>query len=138
MFLPDRFIKGECPNCGANDQYGDNCEVCGAVYAPTDLKNPHSALTGATPVLRSSEHFFFRLSDPRCVDFLESWTQDGRLQPEVANKVREWFAKDEPAPAAWPTGTSAATRPTSASRSPMRRASISTSGSTRRWATWRR
>jgi methionyl-tRNA synthetase len=95
MFLPDRFIKGECPNCGAKDQYGDNCEVCGAVYAPTDLKNPRSALTGATPVLKSSEHFFFKLSDPRCVEFLEGWTQDGRLQPEVANKVREWFKRDE-------------------------------------------
>jgi methionyl-tRNA synthetase len=94
MFLPDRFIKGECPNCGTPDQYGDNCESCGAVYAPTDLKNPRSALTGATPVLRSSEHFFFRLSDPRCVEFLEDWTQDGRLQPEVANKVREWFKRD--------------------------------------------
>jgi methionyl-tRNA synthetase len=94
MFLPDRFIKGECPNCGAKDQYGDNCEVCGAVYAPTDLKNPYSALSGATPVLRTSEHFFFRLSDPRCVEFLEAWTQDGRLQPEVANKVREWFKRD--------------------------------------------
>ncbi len=93
MFLPDRFIKGECPNCGAQDQYGDNCEVCGAVYQPTDLKNPRSALTGAVPVLRSSEHFFFRLSDPRCVEFLETWTQDGRLQPEVANKVREWFKR---------------------------------------------
>ena len=93
MFLPDRFIKGECPNCGAKDQYGDNCEVCGAIYAPTDLKNPVSVLTGATPVLRSSEHFFFRLSDPRCVEFLEAWTQDGRLQPEVANKVREWFKR---------------------------------------------
>ncbi len=94
MFLPDRFIKGECPNCGSKDQYGDNCEVCGAVYAPTDLKNPRSALTGATPVLRSSEHFFFKLSDPRCVEFLESWTQSGRLQPEVANKVKEWFKRD--------------------------------------------
>ena len=91
MFLPDRFIKGECPNCGAKDQYGDNCEVCGAVYQPTELKNPYSALSGATPVLRSSEHFFFRLSDPRCVEFLQNWTQDGKLQPEVANKVREWF-----------------------------------------------
>ena len=95
MFLADRFIKGECPKCGAKDQYGDNCEVCGAVYAPTDLKNPYSALSGATPVLKSSEHFFFKLSDPRCVAFLESWTQDGRLQPEVANKVREWFVRDE-------------------------------------------
>ncbi len=93
MFLADRFIKGECPNCGAKDQYGDNCEVCGAVYTPTELKNPYSALSGAVPVLRSSEHFFFRLSDPRCVEFLEAWTQDGRLQPEVANKVREWFKR---------------------------------------------
>lgn len=95
MFLPDRFVKGECPNCGAKDQYGDNCEVCGAVYQPTELKNPYSALSGATPVLKTSEHFFFRLSDPRCVAFLEEWTQDGRLQPEVANKVREWFKRDD-------------------------------------------
>ncbi|CAN5499956.1 methionine--tRNA ligase [soil metagenome] len=92
MFLPDRFIKGECPKCHAKDQYGDNCEVCGAVYAPTDLINPYSALSGVTPVLKSSEHFFFKLSDPRCVEFLESWTQDGKLQPEVANKVKEWFS----------------------------------------------
>jgi methionyl-tRNA synthetase len=95
MFLPDRYIKGECPKCGAKDQYGDNCEVCGAVYSPTDLKNAYSTLTGAAPVLKSSEHFFFKLSDPRCVEFLEAWTQDGKLQAEVANKVREWFAKDE-------------------------------------------
>ena len=94
MFLADRFIKGDCPRCGSADQYGDNCEVCGAVYAPTDLKNPRSALSGATPVLRSSEHLFFKLSDPRCVEFLETWTQDGRLQPEVANKVKEWFVRD--------------------------------------------
>jgi len=92
MFLPDRFIKGECPKCHAKDQYGDNCEVCGAVYAPTDLINPFSALSGVTPVLKSSEHFFFKLSDPRCVAFLEQWTQDGKLQPEVANKVKEWFS----------------------------------------------
>ena len=95
MFLPDRFIKGTCPKCGTADQYGDNCEHCGAVYAPTDLKNPYSALSGATPVLKTSEHFFFKLSDPRCVAFLEQWTQDGKLQPEVANKVREWFVRDE-------------------------------------------
>jgi methionyl-tRNA synthetase len=96
MFLPDRFIKGECPKCGAKDQYGDSCEVCGAVYAPTELKNPYSTLSGATPVLRSSEHYFFRLSDPRCIEFLQKWTTDpGRLQPEVLNKIREWFAKDE-------------------------------------------
>ena len=92
MFLPDRFIKGECPKCHAKEQYGDNCEVCGAVYAPTDLINPYSALSGATPVLKSSEHFFFKLSDPRCVEFLERWTQNGKLQPEVANKVKEWFS----------------------------------------------
>ena len=92
MFLPDRYIKGTCPKCGTKDQYGDNCENCGAVYAPTDLVNPYSALSGATPVLKSSEHFFFKLSDPRCVEFLQVWTQDGRLQPEVANKVKEWFS----------------------------------------------
>ena len=92
MFLPDRYIKGECPRCHAKDQYGDNCEVCGSVYAPTDLIEPYSTLSGAKPVLKSSEHFFFKLSDPRCVAFLEDWTQDGRLQPEVANKVREWFS----------------------------------------------
>ena len=92
MFLPDRYIKGECPKCGTKDQYGDNCENCGAVYAPTDLVNPYSALSGAAPVMKSSEHFFFKLSDPRCVEFLQAWTQDGRLQPEVANKVKEWFS----------------------------------------------
>ena len=95
MFLPDRFIKGECPNCHAKDQYGDNCEVCSAVYAPTELIEPYSALSGAKPELKTSEHFFFKLSDPRCVDFLEQWTQDGRLQTDVANKVREWIAPGE-------------------------------------------
>ncbi|HEX6886146.1 MAG TPA: methionine--tRNA ligase [Planctomycetota bacterium] len=96
MFLPDRYIKGECPRCGAPDQYGDSCEACGAVYAPTELQKPTSALTGATPVLRKSEHFFFQLSHPRCVEFLERWTATpGRLQPEVLAKIREWFAKDE-------------------------------------------
>ncbi len=92
MFLPDRFIKGECPKCHAKDQYGDNCEVCGTVYAPTDLIQPYSALSGVKPELKSSEHFFFKLSDPRCVAFLEHWTQDGKLQPEVANKIKEWFS----------------------------------------------
>ncbi|MBN9330813.1 MAG: methionine--tRNA ligase [Comamonas sp. SCN 67-35] len=92
MFLPDRFIKGECPRCHAKDQYGDNCEVCGAVYAPTELINPYSALSGAKPELKTSEHFFFKLSDPRCVAFLQEWTQDGvHVQPEVAAKVKEWF-----------------------------------------------
>jgi methionyl-tRNA synthetase len=95
MFLPDRYIKGECPKCGAKDQYGDSCEVCGAVYTPTDLKNPFSVLTGATPVMRDSEHYFFKLSDPRCATFLEDWTAaPGRLQPEVLNKIKEWFTKD--------------------------------------------
>ena len=91
MFLADRYIKGECPNCGAVDQYGDACENCSAVYSPTDLKNPYSTLSGARPVLKSSEHFFFRLSDPKCVAFLKAWTQNGRLQPQVANKAREWL-----------------------------------------------
>jgi methionyl-tRNA synthetase len=95
MFLPDRYIKGECPKCGAKDQYGDACEVCGAVYGPTELKNPYSALSGATPVLKTSEHHFFQLSSPRCIDFLQEWTATpGRLQPEVLNKIREWFAPD--------------------------------------------
>ncbi len=93
MFLPDRYIKGECPKCHAKDQYGDNCESCGAAYAPTDLINPFSALSGAQPVMKSSEHFFFKLSDPRCVEFLQEWTQNGQhVQPEVANKVKEWFS----------------------------------------------
>jgi len=92
MFLPDRFIKGECPRCHAQDQYGDNCEVCSSVYAPTDLINPRSALSGAQPVLKTSEHFFFKLSDPRCVAFLTEWTQNGQhVQPEVAAKIKEWF-----------------------------------------------
>ncbi len=93
MFLADRYIKGECPNCHSKDQYGDACEVCGTVYAPTDLISPYSTLTGATPVLKSSEHYFFRLSDPRCVEFLTAWINEpGRLQPQVANKAREWLA----------------------------------------------
>lgn len=92
MFLPDRFIKGECPRCHAKDQYGDNCESCGAVYAPTELINPFSALSGAKPVLKTSEHFFFKLSDPRAVEFLTEWTQNGKhVQPEVAAKIKEWF-----------------------------------------------
>jgi methionyl-tRNA synthetase len=99
MFLPDRFIKGECPKCGAADQYGDNCEVCGAAYAPTDLKNPFSAVSGAKPEMRSSEHYFFKLSDPRAVEFLREWTQGSnatgarRLQAEAANKMKEWLGE---------------------------------------------
>ncbi|AEC20703.1 methionyl-tRNA synthetase [Pusillimonas sp. T7-7] len=97
MFLPDRYIKGECPRCHAKDQYGDSCESCGAVYAPTELINPYSTLTKATPVLKSSEHFFFKLSDPRCVEFLQAWTTGSnasgnkRLQSEVLAKTREWL-----------------------------------------------
>ncbi|RME33086.1 MAG: methionine--tRNA ligase [Gammaproteobacteria bacterium] len=89
MFLPDRFIRGECPRCGAPDQYGDSCEVCGATYSPTDLKNPVSAISGATPVERESEHYFFRLADFE--EMLREWTRSGHLQPEVANKLQEWF-----------------------------------------------
>ncbi len=91
MFLPDRFIKGECPKCGTKDQYGDACENCGAVYAPTDLKNPFSTITGAKPVLKKSEHFFFKLSDKKCVQFLQEWTQKTPLQSEVVNKLAEWL-----------------------------------------------
>jgi methionyl-tRNA synthetase len=95
MFLPDRYIKGECPKCHAKDQYGDSCEVCSSVYSPTDLTNPYSTLSGATPVIKSSEHFFFNLSDPKCVAFLREWALDpARLQPEVANKAREWLEVD--------------------------------------------
>jgi methionyl-tRNA synthetase len=96
MFLPDRYIKGECPKCGTKDQYGDNCDNCGAVYSPTELKNPYSALSGATPVLKSSTHYFFQLSSPRCLEFLQQWTATpGRLPPEVLNKIREWFSADD-------------------------------------------
>ncbi len=95
MFLADRNIKGECPKCGAKDQYGDNCEVCGAAYEPTELKNPYSALTGATPVMKPSEQYFFKLSDPRCFTFLQEWLNAaGRLQPEMVNKVSEWLGND--------------------------------------------
>ncbi len=89
MFLPDRFIKGECPNCGSPDQYGDNCEVCSATYTPTDLKNPVSAISGATPIERDSEHLFVKLGDFQ--DMLEQWTRAGHLQPEITNKLKEWF-----------------------------------------------
>jgi len=91
MFLPDRYIKGECPTCHAKDQYGDSCEVCSSVYSPTQLIEPYSVLTGAKPELRSSDHYFFRLSDPAVVEFLKGWTQDGKLQSEVARKASEWF-----------------------------------------------
>ena len=92
MFLADRYIKGECPNCGAKDQYGDACENCSAAYAATDLKNPYSTLSGAKPVLKTSEHHFFRLSDPKCRAFLKRWLErPGRLQPQVVNKAKEWL-----------------------------------------------
>jgi methionyl-tRNA synthetase len=89
MFLPDRFIRGECPKCGAKDQYGDSCEVCGATYNPTELKNPVSAVSGATPIEKESEHFFVNLANFESM--LQQWTQSGALQPEVAHKLNEWF-----------------------------------------------
>jgi len=89
MFLPDRFIKGECPKCGAADQYGDNCEACGASYSPAELKNPRSAVSGAVPEQRESDHYFFRLADFE--DMLRAWTRGGALQKEIANKLDEWF-----------------------------------------------
>jgi methionyl-tRNA synthetase len=96
MFLADRYIKGTCPKCGAKDQYGDNCEVCGAVYAPTDLIDPYSALSGARPELRDSDHYFLTWSDPRCVEFMQKWANEpGHVQVEVLNKIKEWLEKDE-------------------------------------------
>jgi len=89
MFLPDRFVKGDCPKCAATDQYGDSCDVCGATYAPTDLKNPRSALSGATPVLKDSEHYFFKLPDFEA--FLKHWTRNGHVHDSIANKLDEWF-----------------------------------------------
>ena len=92
MFLADRYIKGECPNCGAKDQYGDACENCSTVYSATALKNPYSTLSGARPLLRSSEHHFFKLSDPKCKSFIRQWLDAaGRLQPQVVNKAKEWL-----------------------------------------------
>ena len=94
MFLPDRFIKGECPKCGAKDQYGDSCEKCGATYSPTDLKNPISVVSGATPIRKVSDHYFFKLSDPRCENFLREWTQvKTPLQAEARNKMKEWVGQ---------------------------------------------
>ena len=101
MFLADRYIKGECPKCHAKDQYGDSCEACGAVYAPTDLIDPYSTLTNARPVLKTSEHYFFQLSDPRCVQFLQDWTSGSNaqgnkhLQSEVLAKTREWLGSGD-------------------------------------------
>jgi len=92
MFLPDRFIKGECPKCHAQDQYGDNCEACGAAYTPTDLIKPYSAVSGATPIKKTSDHYFFKLSEPRLAEFLNRWTQPPRVQIEAANKLKEWLS----------------------------------------------
>ncbi|URQ59674.1 methionine--tRNA ligase [Pantoea alhagi] len=89
MFLPDRFVKGTCPKCKSADQYGDNCEVCGATYSPTELIDPKSVVSGATPVMRDSEHFFFDL--PSFSEMLQAWTRSGALQEQVANKMQEWF-----------------------------------------------
>ncbi|WP_342752723.1 methionine--tRNA ligase [Pasteurella multocida] len=89
MFLPDRFVKGTCPECKAEDQYGDNCEVCSSTYSPTELINPRSVVSGATPVLKESEHFFFDL--PAFEGMLKAWIKSGSLQPEIANKMQEWF-----------------------------------------------
>ncbi|HII3829954.1 TPA: methionine--tRNA ligase [Pasteurella multocida] len=89
MFLPDRFVKGTCPKCKAEDQYGDNCEVCSSTYSPTELINPRSVVSGATPVLKESEHFFFDL--PAFKGMLKAWIKSGSLQPEIANKMQEWF-----------------------------------------------
>ncbi|MBK5073880.1 methionine--tRNA ligase [Budviciaceae bacterium CWB-B4] len=89
MFLPDRFVKGTCPRCKAPDQYGDNCEVCGATYSPTELINPRSVVSGATPEMRETEHFFFDL--PAFQEMLQAWTRSGALQEQVANKMQEWF-----------------------------------------------
>ncbi|KOY63895.1 methionine--tRNA ligase [Photorhabdus heterorhabditis] len=89
MFLPDRFVKGNCPKCKAEDQYGDNCEVCGSTYSPTELINPRSAVSGATPEMRETEHFFFDL--PAFSNMLQAWTRSGALQEQVANKMQEWF-----------------------------------------------
>jgi methionyl-tRNA synthetase len=93
MFLPDRYIKGECPVCHTKDQYGDACENCSSVYAPIDLIEPYSTLTGVAPVRKSSDHYFFRLSDPKCIEFMKGWLDTpGRLQSSVANKAREWLS----------------------------------------------
>ena len=134
MFLPDRYIKGECPNCDAKDQYGDACEVCGSVYAPTDLINPYSTLSGAKPAAQVSEHFFFRLSDPKCVAFLSAVDQQAGAAAAAGREQSEGVARPARAIRSSRTGTSRAMRPTSASRFRMRRASISTSGWMRRSA----
>lgn len=128
MFLPDRFVKGTCPKCKSPDQYGDNCEVCGATYSPTELIEPKSVVSGATPVMRDSEHFFFDL--PSFSEMLQAWTRSGALQEQVANKMQEWF---ESGLQQWDIS---ATRHTLVLKFRTRRANISTSGWTHRLATW--
>ena len=139
MFLADRYLKGECPNCGAKDQYGDACENCSTVYSATALKNPYSTLSGAKPLLKSSEHYFFKLSDPKCRSFMQGLA--GNVRPAA---VRRWSTRPRngwtgPATRRSRTGTSRAIRRISASASPTsRKRSTSTSGSTRRSAIWHR
>lgn len=128
MFLPDRFVKGTCPKCKAPDQYGDNCEVCGATYSPTELIEPKSVVSGATPVMRDSEHFFFDL--PSFSEMLQAWTRSGALQEQVQIKCRSGLNP------ACNSGISPATRRTSVLKFRTRRANISTSGWTRRLAIW--
>ena len=127
MFLPDRFIKGECPKCGAADQYGDNCEVCGAAYAPTELKNPYSAVSGAAPVLRNSDHYFFRLSDEKAVSFRANGprvpTPTGAPAAARSGQQDEG-GLGEPGENKPPTGTSRAMRPISAFEIPRRAGQI--------------
>ncbi len=136
MFLADRYIKGECPNCGAKDQYGDACENCSAVYSPTDLKNPYSTLSGATPVLKTSEHYFFRLSDPKCMAFLQRLAGEARAAAAAGGQQGEGVARRRRRQGARRLGhlaRRALLRHPRARTSPRR--STSTSGSTRRSAT---
>lgn len=128
MFLPDRFVKGTCPKCKSPDQYGDNCEVCGATYSPTELIDPKSVVSGATPVMRESEHFFFDL--PSFSEMLQAWTRSGALQEQVANKMQEWF---ESGLQQWDISRDA---PYFGFEIPNAPANISTSGWMRRSATW--
>lgn len=128
MFLPDRFVKGTCPKCKSADQYGDNCEVCGATYSPTELIEPKSVVSGATPVMRDSEHFFFDL--PSFSEMLQAWTRSGALQEQVANKMQEWF---ESGLQQWDISRDA---PYFGFEIPNAPANISTSGWTRRLAIW--
>ena len=128
IFLADRYIKGTCPKCKTPDQYGDNCEACGATYIPTELINPVSAISGATPIEKESTHYFFKL--PEFEQFLKDWTRAGHLQEEVANKLGEWL---ESGLQEWDISRDA---PTSVLKFPMRRANTSTYGWTPPSAIW--